>query len=92
MSSTVGGNPEVTPPEINVSDVTTQLSTMQEKTRARLAIGLLLLLAIVVFVLLGAALSHRMNVAEIKDLAAVLLGPLVALAGSATGFYFGSRG
>jgi hypothetical protein len=92
VPDTGGGDRVVTPPEIDVTDVKAPLSTMQENTRARMALGLLLLLAIVVFVLLGAAISHKLVVGDVRDLAAVLVTPLVALAGSATGFYFGSKG
>lgn len=63
----------------------------REKLRGYLATGLVLLLAGVI----GAAwLTLWLGISsapEIKDLLGVLLPPVVALVGSAVGFYFGGK-
>ena len=77
------GSPEIKPPEPPVRD----------RVRAFFAITLTLLFATEVligllFVLFGDA-PYNDRVQAAKELAAIFLGPTIALVGTATGFYFG---
>jgi hypothetical protein len=64
----------------------------QENARRRLAYGLLALLALIVVGLLGATFGDLISTTETKDLAGVILSPVVVLVGTALGFYFGGQG
>ena len=62
----------------------------REKLRGKIAIGVLSLLGTMVvgpFVLIG---CHALGLAEVKDLLTITYGPIVTLAGTAMGFYFGA--
>ena len=63
----------------------------REKLRGYLAGGLVLLLAVIVLLAFGTMWSKWASEAEIKDLLSTIFPPLVALAGTAIGFYFGGR-
>lgn len=64
---------------------------MREKVRSGLAIGLLVLLATVLLTLVGFTVGHEISTDTAKELAAVILTPLIALTGTALGFYFGGH-
>lgn len=60
-------------------------------TRRRITYALLLLLAVVVCTSLALVGSHQVSSADMNELLDRLFTPLVALAGTALGFYFGER-
>jgi hypothetical protein len=65
----------------------------REKARGLMAQALILILGTIVlftFVTLWWS-GPYVKPADLKDLLAVLLGPIAALVGSATGFYFGGK-
>jgi hypothetical protein len=66
-------------------------SPRREKTRSQLALGLLILLAAVALSLVGLTAAHRLAPETTKDLVAGILSPLVAVTGTALGFYFGGH-
>lgn len=61
----------------------------REKVRSRLAVSLVVLLAVVILVLLGAAVAgvNRDSVQAVGD---IVLPPVVALCGTVIGFYYAS--
>lgn len=61
----------------------------REHTRARLAAGLAVLLAIVGVLLIVLTATGALSLNDAKDLAAVVFSPIVVLTGTALGFYFG---
>jgi hypothetical protein len=63
----------------------------REKMRGRLALGLVALLAVVIVSSLVFIALNWATVADIKTLLDTIMSPLVALAGTALGFYFGGR-
>ncbi len=67
------------------------IDELQEKVRGRLAQGLIVATIVLIGFLALALAANWLNSDEVKTAAAVLLSPLVALAGSATGFYFGGK-
>jgi hypothetical protein len=68
------------------------LARDQERTRGRIAGGLVGLLALIVLFSFLTVWSAAATPSDMKELLAALLGPVAVLAGSATGFYFGGRG
>lgn len=64
---------------------------LREKTRSQLAVGLLALLAIVALSLIGLTAWHKLAPDTTKDLIEGILSPLVAVTGTALGFYFGGH-
>jgi len=68
---------------------------LREGTRGRIALILIGLLAAVVVAALGLiylrAMGYNVATAEVKEVLTTLLPPIVALVGSATGFYFGGH-
>jgi hypothetical protein len=64
---------------------------LREITRSRLALiltGLVFLIAITLVIFLG---TNLLSADETKELAATVLSPIVAVTGTALGFYFGGR-
>jgi hypothetical protein len=61
----------------------------REHTRAWLAGGLAVLLAILGVMLISMTAADALNLGEAKDLAAVIFSPIVVLTSTAVGFYFG---
>jgi len=64
---------------------------LREKTRSRLALiltVLVFLIAIMLVIFLG---TNLLSADETKGLAAIVLSPIVAVTGTALGFYFGGR-
>ncbi len=64
----------------------------REHARRNLAYGLMALLAVIVIGLLAAVFAAWSSIDEVKDLAGVILTPIVALVGTVSGFYFGGHG
>lgn len=64
-------------------------SEKREVTRAQLASGLALLLAVVALLLIVLTADHDLTLGEAKDLALAIYSPIVVLTGTALGFYFG---
>lgn len=64
------------------------LEAEQDKVRGRLAQGLLLLLAVTALTILGLLGAHHID----GQAAGIVLSPVVALTGTALGFYFGGKG
>lgn len=64
---------------------------LRERTRSRLAAALVALLATISLLLVVGAAFRWFSVAEAKDLAVAVLTPLIAITGTALGFYFGGN-
>ena len=77
-----GAAPGLPPPPIAIE-------VSRERVRGVLAIFLLSLLGLVILSLLVAAIADWLTTTEVKDLLEPLITPLVALTGTALGFYFG---
>jgi hypothetical protein len=76
-------------PAVEPLEVRFDVEPGREKVRAWLAASLVALLAIVVLSTLGAVIAGT-DVGDIKAIIQVLLPPVVALCGSALGFYYAS--
>ena len=63
----------------------------RESVRGWIALSLISLLAVVVLFSFAFTWAHPDRSRDLHDLLALLLGPLVALVGAATGYYFGSQ-
>ena len=68
-----------------------ELTTRQEKTRSQLALALVGLLAAVALLLITLTAAEALGPETTKDLVAGILSPLIALTGTALGFYFGGH-
>jgi hypothetical protein len=75
----------------NVSFSIGSLRHKRENVRGWLAKSLVLIFAAEILVSLFALIVCANSVENIKGLLSVILGPTVALVGSATGFYFGLK-
>jgi hypothetical protein len=64
----------------------------QERTRGRIASGLVGLLAVMVLFSFLTVWFSTVEPSDLKELLSALLSPIAVLAGSATGFYFGGKG
>jgi hypothetical protein len=64
---------------------------LRERTRSRLAQALVGALILVTLGLVVLTAFDAITVDEAKDLAVAVLSPLVAITGTALGFYFGGR-
>lgn len=64
----------------------------QEAIRGRLAQWLIMATILLMGFLTLSLAANWLNSDELKTSAAVVLSPLVALAGTAAGFYFGGKG
>lgn len=64
----------------------------RESTRGLIALILVGLLAAVLLVAMAGLISGHAEMKDLKELLTIILGPLVALVGAATGFYFGGGG
>jgi len=63
----------------------------RESVRGWIALSLIALFALMMSVSFAFMWVHPDRSKELHDLLALLLGPLVALVGAATGYYFGSK-
>jgi hypothetical protein len=63
----------------------------REAVRGAIALALIVILAIIVILPLVLLWIHPERANDIHDLLSFLFTPVVALVGSATGFYFGSQ-
>jgi len=63
----------------------------RENIRGVIALGLIALLSTVVVISLLLIWIHPDRSKELHELLVLVFGPLIALVGSATGFYFGSK-
>jgi hypothetical protein len=75
----------------SVAVKTKTLAEKQELVRGRLAQWLTAGAIILIFLFAISVAADWMRPEEVKTLSAVILTPLVGLAGSAAGFYFGQR-
>ena len=66
-------------------------SEVRERTRRQLALILAVLLFLIAFLLLIFTAADLLTTDQAKDLAASVLSPVVAVTGTALGFYFGGR-
>lgn len=64
------------------------ISHDRERMRGRIALALIRLLAFVIVLAFLGLLTEQISVRDLKELL-IFLGPLIALVGTATGFYFG---
>lgn len=74
-----------------VAKKTKTVEEAQERVRGRLAQWLTFGAVALIFFFAGATAAGWLTANEVKTLAAVVLSPLVGLAGSATGFYFAQK-
>jgi len=87
-----GPGSDVRPQQLmRVSGREIDLETVREKTRSRLAQLLVVLLVLVALSLIGLTAWGKLSIDEAKDLAGTVLSPLIAVTGTALGFYFGGR-
>jgi hypothetical protein len=61
----------------------------REDTRRLLALGLAALLGVVGLLLIILTAEHEISLSDAKDLALAIYSPIVVLASTALGFYFG---
>lgn len=78
------------------TEVVVDLRTEQEKTRAWLAKGLLIIFgstisAIFLFILIAIVFPTTVNIEDLKDLLTLILTSEVGIIGTALGFYFGNQ-
>jgi len=78
---------QLTPPGLPPPPIAIDVS--RERVRGILAIFLLALLSLVILSLLLATIADWLTTTEVSDLLDPLITPLVALTGTALGFYFG---
>jgi hypothetical protein len=64
---------------------------VREKTRRQLALILAALLFLIAIALVVFTATDLLSSNQAKDLAAAVLSPVVAVTGTALGFYFGGR-
>ena len=74
------------PPQANVFN----LDEVQEKTRGQIA-GWLVALLFVIVLAAFASLWAKAAMADLKQILELLVAPVIALVGTATGFYFGGK-
>ena len=74
-----------------VATSTKTIDEAQEKVRGRLAQWLTGAVVVLILFLAVAVAATWLSTDDVKALAAVILSPLVGLAGSAAGFYFGQK-
>lgn len=70
---------------------TETIKEAQEKIRGRLAQWLTAAVVGLILFLAAAVAAGWLSSEEVKSISAVILSPLVGLAGSAAGFYFGQK-
>jgi hypothetical protein len=63
----------------------------REQKRGWIALILVGLLVVVILLSFAGLFTARIELKDLKELLIVILGPLVALVGAATGFYFGEK-
>lgn len=85
------GDPPSSEPK-KPSTVPYNLDRHRENTRGMIALILVGLLAVVLLLAMGGLIWGNMEMKDLKELLTIILGPLVALVGAATGFYFGGGG
>ena len=64
---------------------------VREQTRSLLAQALVALLVVVSILLIVFVATGNINIDDAKDLAGTVLSPLIAVTGTALGFYFGGH-
>lgn len=74
-----------------VATSTRALEEAQEKVRGRLAQWLTGAVVVLILFMAVAVAAGWLSGEQVKSLSAVVLSPLVGLAGSAAGFYFGQK-
>jgi len=87
----VGGSPYDGAPRLLGYGPDYDPTPRREKTRSQLALGLLILLAAVALSLIALTAWHRLAPDTTKDLVEGILAPLIAVTGTALGFYFGGH-
>ncbi len=65
---------------------------IRETTRSKIAIRLVWLLVLVSLALIGLTAGGLLTIDEAKDLAGAVLSPIIAVTGTALGFYYGGHG
>jgi hypothetical protein len=65
---------------------------IRETTRSKIAIRLVWLLVLVSAALIGLTAAGLLTIDESKDLAGAVLSPIIAVTGTALGFYYGGHG
>lgn len=86
--------PEDAPLPLALPETRTQpyeLARDQERTRGRIAGGLVGLLSVIVLFSFLTLWWSTVKPDDLKELLSALIGPVAVLAGSATGFYFGGK-
>jgi hypothetical protein len=86
-----GGDVDVSDPQRDEPGlIDAHVARTREDARRLLAISLVAIFGVEVVAALLTVLCGR-DLATIKDILTIILGPTVALVGSATGFYFGTK-
>ena len=67
------------------------ISKAQEKVRGRIAQGLIVMLAIVILLAFISLWHYRSSFADLEKLMTIIFGPVIALVGTAIGYYFGGK-
>jgi hypothetical protein len=80
------------PPPSVIEKFSRSFSTQEHnaRTQRHLALAIFGLVAVVSLGLLAGIVFKSWDTAEAKDIAAVVLGPIVAIFGTVVGFYYGS--
>lgn len=76
---------------VRVATSTKTIEEEQEKVRGRLAQWLVAAVVVLILFLAGAVAADWLTTEQVKSLSAVTLSPLIGLAGTAAGFYFGQK-
>lgn len=84
--------PEADVPPATPRSVPVEVQIAQEGWRGRLAVGLLLLIALIVVAAFASVALGWARGSALKDLLALVFTPLVGLFGAVIGFYFGTKG
>jgi hypothetical protein len=63
----------------------------REETRSRLALALVTLISLIALLLVVLTALEELTIDDAKDLAGVVLAPLIAVTGTVFGFYYGGH-
>jgi hypothetical protein len=78
-------------PNDKLGEKSYSVARARENIRGIIALALIALLSVVVVLSVFLVWVHPDRSRELHDLLVLVMGPLTALAGSATGFYFGAK-
>lgn len=76
---------------VRVATSTETIEKERERVRGRLAQWLVATVVVLILFLAVAVAASWLTTEQVKSLTAVILSPLIGLAGTAAGFYFGQK-